>query len=452
MISFSITDILNRGHERSVKAKRNILASFIFKGGSILCNFALIPLTLHYLNPTQYGIWITLTSIVSWFSFFDIGLGNGLKNKLAEAFAKNDKGLAAKYISTTYALILGVSLVLFTIFIVINPLINWAYILNASKDLNNELSKLALIVFGFFCLKFVLQLINIVLTADQLPAINSLNNFMTNLVSLLAIYLLTILTKGSLLLLGLIICFSPVIVLTVVSLIFFTSKYKEYKPRLGNIDLSKIKELSSLGIQFFIIQISVMILFTTDNIIITQLYGPAEVTPYYIAYKYFGVILLLFSIINLPFWSAYTEAYQKNDIEWVKNITTKMKIIWIILSLFGLLLLIISNIVYKIWIGGEINIPILLSIFMFIYVIESNWGNIYVSFINGVGKIKLQMIFSIVTGIINIPLSIFFAKFIGLGVSGIILATIICSLYGPIIGQIQFKMIIDNKARGIWNR
>ena len=50
----------------------------------------LVPLTINYLNPTKYGIWITLSSVIGWFSFFDIGLGNGLRNRFAEAIANND--------------------------------------------------------------------------------------------------------------------------------------------------------------------------------------------------------------------------------------------------------------------------------------------------------------------------------------------------------------------------
>ena len=63
---------INSGHQRSVKAKKNILATFIFKGCSIAISLILVPLTINYINPTQYGIWITLSSIVGWFAFFDI--------------------------------------------------------------------------------------------------------------------------------------------------------------------------------------------------------------------------------------------------------------------------------------------------------------------------------------------------------------------------------------------
>ena len=86
-----IVDFLLKGHERSVKAKKNILGSILIKGFSILISLIVVPLTINYINPSRYGIWLTLSSIVGWFSFFDIGLTQGLRNKFAEAKAKGEK-------------------------------------------------------------------------------------------------------------------------------------------------------------------------------------------------------------------------------------------------------------------------------------------------------------------------------------------------------------------------
>src|SRR5665648_546203 len=98
-----LTDFFTKGHERSIKAKKNILASLIIKGLSIAISLVLVPLTINYINPSRYGIWLTLSSIVGWFSFFDIGLTQGLRNKFAEAKAKGEDNLAQILVSTTYA-------------------------------------------------------------------------------------------------------------------------------------------------------------------------------------------------------------------------------------------------------------------------------------------------------------------------------------------------------------
>src|ERR1700761_9345113 len=100
------------GHARTAKANKNIIYSFLIKGLSIGCPFALVSLTLHYLDKERYGIWLTMASIVGWFSFFDVGIGNGLRNKLSEALAKGDTALAKIYVSTSYACVGGIFLTL----------------------------------------------------------------------------------------------------------------------------------------------------------------------------------------------------------------------------------------------------------------------------------------------------------------------------------------------------
>ena len=446
-----IKEFFTKGHERSVKAKKNIVSSFILKGGNVLISFLIVPLTLHYLDPTKYGIWLTLISIVGWMSFFNIGLGNGLRNKFAEALANKDKVLAKKYVSTTYAIVFIISIVLFLFFLAISPLLDWGFILNTPKELKTELQKITIIVVGFFCIKFVLHLINTILIADQRPATSNLLDFISNLISLIVIYVLTLFSNGSLVYLSITLGASP-IVLFIMSFFFFNKDYREYKPSYKYIDFSKARILVSLGMKFFIIQISCIVIFTTDNVIISHILGPAEVTPYAIAYKYFGLIAYIFAIINSPFWSAYTEAYQKKEIKWIKEINKKLKKAWVLLTFFSLILLLISPFFYKIWIGKEVHISLLLSFLMFLYFIVQNLASIYLHFINGLGKIKLQLIFAIIGGILNIPLSIIFAKYFNLGSIGVILATLVCVIYGPIIGSIQYNKIIAGTATGIWNQ
>ena len=47
-------------------------------------------MTMDYLSPEIYGIWLTVSSVIVWLNFFDVGFTLGLKNKLAEALADGD--------------------------------------------------------------------------------------------------------------------------------------------------------------------------------------------------------------------------------------------------------------------------------------------------------------------------------------------------------------------------
>ena len=151
------------GHERSVKAKKNILASLVIRGGSIAISLVLVPLTINYINASRYGIWLTLSSIVAWLSFFDIGLTQGLRNKFAEARARGDDELAQIYVSTIYALLAIIFSCIWISFIIGNNFLNWASILKVSESMRDEVSTLALVVFTYFCISFVLKIITTIL-------------------------------------------------------------------------------------------------------------------------------------------------------------------------------------------------------------------------------------------------------------------------------------------------
>jgi len=451
-IPASINSFLTKGHIRSVRAKKNILASFLLKGTSVFISFALVRMTLDYLDVTKYGIWLTLSSIISWFVFFDIGLGNGLRNKFAQAIAKNQQELAKTYVSTTYAVLSLIIITAYVLFLIINPFLNWSKILNTGPELASELSLLALIVVTFFVLHFILKIIGVILTADQKPAIKDAFVLTSSLLSLVIIYFLTKTTSGSLLYLGTTRAATPAIVLLLASCIFFNRDYKQYKPSLKYINFRYFKDLASLGLQFFVIQIAVLILYSTDNMIITQLFGPAEVTPYNIAFKYFYIISMIFGIIITPFWSAFTEAYAKKDIKWIKNSIQKLTYSWAILNGLALIMLCLSNFAYKVWIGSAVNIPFSLSLGMLLFVVISTWNHVFIYFVNGVGKIRLQFYSAVIESLANIPLSILLAKYFNLGSVGVILATSICILPRSIWAPVQYYKIINNRAHGIWGK
>jgi len=444
----SLTGTINKGHHRSVKAKKNILASFAIKGCNIAISLVLVPLTIHYVNPTQYGIWLTLSSIIGWFTFFDIGFGNGLRNKFAEAIAKGEHDQARIYLSTTYAILSMVIGAVLLLFVCINPFLNWSTILNSPKSMAGELSTLALLVFVFFCLQFVLQLITTILTANQQPAKASFFNLLGSFISLAVIFILTKTTSGNLIYLGLCLGAIPVLVLIASSLWFYTHSYKIYAPSARFVRFSYAKDLMSLGVKFFIIQIASIIFYETSNLIIAQLFGPEQVTSYNIAYKYFSIIPMVMSIIMTPFWSAFTEAWVKGDIDWIKKTVSKLRSLWLLLSIVTLIMLAGAGFIYKLWVGSSIIVPLSLSVSIASYVIINAWNVIYSQFINGVGKIKLQLYLAFGGSMINIPLAIFLAK--SFGMYGVVLSTTIISIVMAVVSPIQYSKIINNKANGIW--
>lgn len=444
-----INNFLSKGHPRSLITKKNILASFLIKGVSIAISIVLVPLTIDYVNASSYGIWLTLSSIVGWFTFFDIGFGNGLRNKFAEAVADKNSELAKIYVSTTYAilsLIIGGVMILFFI---VNPFVNWAKALNSPPEMSSQLSLLAIIVFVFFFLRFVFQLISTVLKANQETAKSSFLELLGSMLSLLIIYILTKTTHGNLVYLGTALSFTPVFVLIVSSFWMYGRKYKAYAPSFSHIHFKYARNLMTLGLKFFIIQIAAMILFDTNNFIIIQLFGSNDVTTYNVAFKLFSVVTMVFTIIVTPLWSAFTDAYALNDFQWIRTTIATMRKMWLALSVFTVLLVVFSPYIYKLWLGNKVTVPFSLSVAMASYVVVYVWQTFHVYFLNGIGKIKLQLYLVIFTSVINIPLAIILGKMFGL--VGITLTSTGLFTFMGILFSIQTEKIMNQKATKIWN-
>ena len=447
-----IVSFFTKGHERSVKAKKNIIASFFIKCISIIIGFLMVPLCLNYLDQTRYGIWLTMSSFLGWFTFFEIGLGSGLRNKLAESLAIKDYFKGKIYVSTTYAILSLVALIVAVVFTFINPFLNWTKILNTDPALYGELKILALIVFNFFFLRFLLKLIGIVLYADQKPAYANAIGPTGNLLSLIIIFVLTKTTKGSLIYLGITLSIAPVIIMLIVSFVLYSGKYKIIAPSLKNIQMKYAKDILHLGVKFFLIQIAGLVIYQTSNIIIAQFFGPAQVTPYNIAYKLFSIINMVFAIAMMPFWSAFTEAWTVKDIDWIKRSISKLLKIWLLLVIFGFILLAFSPWIYKIWVGESIQIPFILSISLFIYFSLFTFGGIFNMFINGVGKIYIQMMCSFLAVTMFIVTAFLLIKYTNFGIASLAIAMIVSNFYGVIIAPIQFNKIVNEKAKGIWDK
>lgn len=448
-ISF-FKNLINKGHSRTVQAKKNILALLFYKGLTIGMSLLIVPLTVNYLNPSNYGIWITLTSVIGWIGIFDIGFGNGLRNKFTESVARGKNKLAKIYVSTTYAILAIVIFLGFLLFLCLNPLLNWPKILNAPFSMAGELSRVVIVVFSFFCLQFVLQLITTVMTAKQEPGKASLFNFIGSAVSLLVVFILTKTSHGNLFYLASTLSVIPVFVLLGTTFWFYKFEYKAYAPSINFVKFSYARNLMGVGVKFFMVQIGALILFQTDNIVISQLFGPQEVTKFNIALKLFSVITMIFNIIVTPLWSAFTDAYATKDFKWINDTFKKMYGVFFLIVIITFSILGISPFLFNLWLGSSIEIPFAISLGFSFYIIAYSWQTIHVFFLNGIGKVGLQLYLVLISSVINIPLSIYLGKFIGL--TGVIVSNTLLFTIMGIIFFVQTKKILNHSATGIWDK
>lgn len=425
-------------NDKSVIRSRNYLnqlkSSFIFKGMAILASFLVIPIMINYLGAEKYGVWSTLLSILSWIVMFDLGIANGLRNKLSEMFAVNEYIKAREYISTTYCAVSFIAIIIYLTFINLSGLVDWSIVFNTSIVQRKTLEVTINICLFFVLVNFILAVVNQVFNALQRTNLVVINQFMSNVLSLFFIFILSQYTASNIQYIAIAYGLSLFIANGIISFWFY-KRNVIYKPAIKLVKKERLYQTLSLGSKFFIIQIAVIILFTTDRIVITQLLGPEFVTPYDVVFKLFSIVTIVHGIILAPLWNSYSDAFHRNDYSWMRYMMKKQLLVLSIIVICTFILILIAPKIIQFWIGDikylNLNMIFALAAFTLLQV----WNNVFAVFLNGISETRVQVKTAILAAIINIPLSIFFVKYLNMGVEGIVLGTILSlsvfSVFGP---------------------
>lgn len=438
------------GTGRSATVKRNVVGSILIKGISIGVSFFMVPLTLDFVDKELYGVWLTLSSIVIWLNFFDIGFTPGLQNKLTEAIAQGDIERGRSLVSSTYAILAEIFLPLMVVVFFIIPWIDWCGFLNIDQKYREDVVMTMYPLVFCFCTQMVLKSITTVLSAYQRTAFSTLFTVTASVLSLIIIIILPHIAKPSLFALSLAISTTPIIVLTIATLWLYNTRYKAVQPSIHYVNYDMAKNIFSLGGRFFIIQIQGIILFQSTNVLISNISSPTDVSVYNIAYKYLSAAVMFYYIFMGPLWPAFTDAYTKRDFNWMQRMYHKMTYICLLFIAALAVMVVASPIVYDIWIGDKVEIPLIMTISVAIYLSLHSWRQLQDTLVNGIGKIKLSTYISCIGLCVHIPLAFFLGcYFSALGVvfSMILINIIYCMIYTT-----QINMLIKDKARGIWNK
>lgn len=421
--------------------KKQVSLGMVYKILSMCLSYISIPLFLKYLGQQDYGLWMTIFSIVSWIYTFDLGIGNGLKNKLTESLTKKNYIEAREYITTGYVVLGIIAICILALGLIGIKVIDIGKFLNIDFYSEDYIKLIFSIVFSITILNFVVFLYKTFYFSIHNSSIIDLSNFLFQLLFIVLLYILNYYNKVSLITIAII---YPGINL-ILGLVFtkqFFSKFWKLLPNIKSFTKEKIKGIGSIGISFFIIQVSMLFILTVDNLLITKYIGTDAVATYSIVSKLFQTFIVIESIISVPMWTLFLDSYIKNDKNWIIDMFKKLNILFLVLIIGIIIFIFLVPYIIKIWVGQEIFIPKYLIFLWGLFVLNRVYGDIYMIFINGTGRIQLQMWLFLVGAIVNIPLSIYFIRDLNMGSSGAILGTNICMLPLAIIMPIQAYFII----------
>lgn len=436
---------------RTILMRKNMLVSLGAKIWSGIVFLALVPLTLQCIGTYSNGIWLTISSMLIWIDHLDIGLGNGLRNQLATHLAHGDRESARLVVTSTFFML---AIIIVPVMLLVLALVYGTDIfgfMNVDPGQEPSLRHAVALAVIFVCGTFIFKFIGNFYMGLQLPAANNIITTTGHTLTLIATIVAWLMGCRSLVVIAAINTCSPMLVYLLAYPYTFHHRYPDLSPTVRSFHWSTTKSLFTIGVKFFVLQIAGVLLFMTSTLIISRLFSPEMVNPYQISYRYYTLLMIVFSIICTPIWSATTDAYARGDEQWIRDCRRRMD--RVMLAMLGALVVMValSGPVYHVWLQDQIEIPLLLNVLMAIYLFVVMYSMSYSNFLNGIGALTMQLIFTCGAAIAFVPLTLLLHHYTH-HINSIVVAMIAVNLPGLIVNHIQFYRILNHKATGIWKR
>jgi O-antigen/teichoic acid export membrane protein len=400
------------------------VAGVVGKGTSLLVSLAIVPVTVRYLGPERYGLWVAISSSILMFFLLDIGIANTLTNLISEAYAASDRNLAAKYFATGLWMVTGVSALIGLSLWLAWPHIHWDVLFRIRGDvLIRETSQAfaAAVIVLLFALPT--NLISRVLAGYQELHIANLFTAGGNVLSFLAV-LAVIHLHGSLAALVTGYAGATVIANTCCLLWVCIVSKPWLKPWPTRIDWTMTTKLLHTGGQFFVLQMAGLVVFNSDNLILAHYLNPIAVTQYSVTWRVAGFISAIQALVIPSLWPAYAEAWVRRDMVWIR--TTYYRMRWATLAAVALacaILLPAGRTIIRIWAGAgavpSAGLLYLMCGWMIVLAITMNQACL----MGATYHLRTQTISSCTAAAVNLGLSIWWVR--RLGSEGVILGTLV---------------------------
>lgn len=422
----------SRSQERLRRVALTAIASGAAQIITMLTALISVPLTLRYLGNERYGLWVALTSLISLFSFADLGLGNGLLNAIAEANGKDDRQMAREYVSSASLLLLGIALLLTVTWLIVYPRVSWAWLFNlTSPQALAEVGPAMSALVFCFVVSIPLGVVEKIQIGYQEGYNNNLWRAGGSLVGLAAV-LAAIAFGAGLPWLVLSMAGAPIVATLANGWRLFHARRAWLRPALRTVRRAAMNRILHLGVLFFVLQLAVALGFQSDNVVVARFLGADQVSQYAVPLKLFMLAPSLVGLLVAPLWPAYGEAIARRDTIWVRRIFRRsLLVVGGLNALPALLLVIFGNEVLHLWAGPGISTTLSFRIGLGLWAMLYGVANAIAVLLNGAGVVGFQVVTALLMAVANLAISIALVQRIG--VAG--------PVYGSLIAMVLFSVV-----------
>ena len=413
-----------RARERYRRAGLSAGTALGGRGLTTILSLLTVPLTLNYLGPERYGVWLTISSVIALLSFTDLGIGNGLLNAVTRSMARGDITDAQRQISSALVLLTAVAAALALLAAASLPVIRWVDVLAISGKETATEAGLALAAWmACFLVGMPLGIATQVRLARQEGYIVNLTAAAGN-VAAVVVLLVGIATRQGLPFLVVAMAGPPLAASAINGIVLFGRDAPYLSPSRALADRQTGIRLLRAGFLFFILQIAIAVAFTSDTLVVARVIGPTAVAEYGVTSRLFMIPAAIVAMVIAPLWPAYGEAIVRGDVRWARaTLVRSIKAGLLTTGPISAILVLLGLPIIALWVGPSVTPPFPLLIGFGIWVVLSTVGNAVAMLLNGAHEIRMQAAAAAVMAIVNLTLSIWLTS--RFGVAGVIWGTVI---------------------------
>ena len=368
-------------------------------------------------NDAVLGAWFTVLSVLNWISFFDFGIGNGLRNDLTYALNKGDSERARVVISSSVIFLGAIVIALIPLGVAVSAFVPWNSVFSVgdSEICRSDLTACMIVVIAGTLLQLVLKLVNSLFYAVQRNAAPALLLLISNCLILVAIAFPPPLAGAGERFMYM--CVVEIIALSVplvaAGFVIFATELKGYTPRLKDVRTDYFRSLGSLGIQFFVIQIALLFVSSTNELFIGSLCGSDSVVPYSVAYRVFNLILVFFGVMAQPIWSDMASSFASGNRRRLLSVHRKYLGLSAIASAGTVVIGLLINSILSIWLKEQAPTLTLYESFSLIFlVIATVLTNSETCLGNATNRLRPQVFFYCLGAIAKYPVSAILSMYV----------------------------------------
>ena len=372
------------------------------------CNLALVPVLVGFLGPVQFGIWAAYQSLQGLLIFADFGIGNGMQNAVTVALANGDTRRAQSLISSAFVALLAAAGILGALVAIgfnVPSVVAWV---SGGRPGDGELAALRVGVAVFVAA----GLLAIPCSCGDRLALAMQEGFVTHatraMTTIVSFGCVLALVKSQASFASICIATSiPVLAGPLLSWMVVSRGRSWASPAISAVSGGDTRAVLRSGIGFLAVQLTAILGFGLDAILIERYAGPVEVANYAVVQRLFGLVAMVVGIGLAPLWPAYADARARGDYAWIrKTFRRSLFATAVVAGVLSIGLAFLAGPISARWVGNAINPPASLVTAFAAWSFVLACGMAFSYFWNGMHMLRLQAVLGGMFVLVGLPVKV----------------------------------------------